>query len=120
LVAIIVVGCAETNIPDDVMSVLAMITHKYVYGNAICVGMCCWPRGWLSILEYPDPVLVLRLAPPVPAMVAYLDSIVVFFGAGVREKRRTHRLMLQTLDMSAGRIRFPIGDLSVEQEQTMC
>ena len=28
--------------------------------------------------------------------------------------------MLRTLDMSAGRIRFPIGDLSVEQEQMMC
>ena len=104
-----------------VVAVLAEITHTHVFGAAITVGMCVWPRSWFYVIEFPDPVILLRHTPPNPALLAFLDSSIVFWSAGVREKRRTFRLMQTTLALpSGGRIRFPIGKLSPAQEDTMC
>jgi hypothetical protein len=104
-----------------VAEVVAGVTHTYVFGAAITVGMCCWPRSWFYVFEFPCPVEVLRHTPPSPALLAFLDSSIVFWSSGVREKRRTFRLMQTTLALpSGGRIRFPIGVLSPAQADTMC
>ena len=104
-----------------VAEVVAKVTHTHVFGAAITVGMCCWPRSWFYSIEFPDPVLLLRHTPPSPALLAFLDSSIVFWSSGVREKRRTFRLMQTTLALpSGGRIRFPIGALSTAQKDTMC